>query len=54
MASTQERANKMQALARFSGNPITKKAASTLQSKADRERKEIKRIKREMKRGEGK
>lgn len=49
MPSTQERANKMQALARFSGNPITKKAASRLQSKADSERKLIKRLKREFK-----
>lgn len=52
MASLQSRANYMQRAARFSGNPVTKKAASKLQSAADKQRKELKRRKREMKQGE--
>lgn len=49
MTSLQSRANYMQRVARFSGNPATKKVASRLQSAADKQRKELKRRKREMK-----
>lgn len=52
MASLQSRADHMQRVARFSGNPVTKKVASRLQSAADKQRKELKRRKREMKQGE--
>lgn len=52
MTSLQSRANHMQRVARFSGNPVTKKIAARLQSAADKQRKELKRRKREMKKGE--
>lgn len=52
MTSLQSRADHMQRVARFSGNPATKKAASKLQSAADKQRKELKRRKRAMKQGE--
>ena len=39
----------MQKVAEFSRNPATKKIASRLQSAADKQRKELKRRKREMK-----
>ncbi len=51
MRDLQERANHMQRAARFSGNPVTKKIASRLQSVADKQRKELKRRKRAMKLG---
>lgn len=53
MSSLQSRANYMQRAARFSGNPTTKKMASRLQSAADKQRKELKRRKREMKKVNG-
>ena len=49
MASLQSRADHMQKVAEFSRNPATKKIAASLQSAADKQRKELKRRKREMK-----